>query len=63
LSDTIAIVEYDYEAKFSQIPTPESKFEAFYAPGNMVIILERRENPEGMNEWRILEWYDYATPK
>lgn len=62
LSDTIAMAEYDYELKISQMAA-ESKFEAFYAPGNMVIILERREDSEGMSEWRILEWYDYATPK
>jgi len=60
LSDTIAMVEYDYEVKFSQPPSPEDKLETYHCPSNMIIILERRENSEGKSEWRILEWYDYA---
>jgi len=60
LSDTIAMVEYDYEAKFSQLLSPEGKSETLYPSGNVTIILERRENLEGIGEWRILEWYDYA---
>jgi RNA polymerase sigma-70 factor (ECF subfamily) len=60
LSDTVAMVEYDYEAKFSQPPSPGSKFETFVCLGTMILILENRENPAGIGEWRILEWYDYA---
>jgi hypothetical protein len=60
LSDTIAMIKYDYEAKFRQIPTPESKFEMIYTSGDMVIILECRENASGADEWRILEWFDHA---
>lgn len=60
LSDTIAMIKYDYEAKFRQIPTPESKFEMIYTSGDMVIIMEYRENEENAGEWRILEWFDHA---
>jgi hypothetical protein len=60
LSDTIAMVKYDYEAKFRQVPTPESRFEMIYTSGDMVIILEYRENREDAGEWRILEWFDHA---
>jgi hypothetical protein len=60
LSDTIAMAEYDYEAKFFKPPAPEDQLEAFYAPGTMILILENRENPDGIGEWRILEWYDYG---
>ncbi len=60
LSDTIAMIKYDYEAKFRQIPTPESKFEMIYTSGDMIIILEYRENREDAGEWRILEWFDHA---
>lgn len=60
LSDTIAMIEYDYEAKFRQTPTPESKFEMIYTSGDMVIILEYRENREDAGQWRILEWFDHA---
>ena len=60
LNDTIAMVEYDYKAIFSRPPSPEVKFEAFYASGTMILILEYRENPDEIGEWRILEWYDYA---
>jgi hypothetical protein len=63
LSDTIAMAEYDYEAKFSRIPTPEDRFEMIYTSGKMTIILERRGNSGDTSEWRILEWYDHATPK
>jgi hypothetical protein len=60
LSDTIAMVKYDYEAKFRQIPTPESRFEMIYTSGDMVTILEYRENRENAGEWRLLEWFDHA---
>ena len=60
LSDTIAMAEYDYEVKFFKPPSPEDKLAAFYASGTMILILEYRENPDGIGEWRILEWYDYA---
>jgi len=61
LSDTIAMVEYDYEAIFSRPPSPEYKFETFYSSGTMILIMEYRENPDETGEWRILEWYDYAN--
>jgi len=60
LSDTVAMVEYGYEAIFSRPPSPEVKFETIYTSGKMILILENRENPGGTSEWRILEWYDYA---
>lgn len=60
LSDTIAMVEYDYEVKFFRPPSPEDKFETFVCLGTTILILENRENPGGIGEWRILEWYDYA---
>lgn len=60
LSDTMAMIKYDYEAKFRQIPTPESRFEMIYTSGDMVIIMEYRKNEENTGEWRILEWFDHA---
>ncbi len=60
LSNTIAMVKYDYEARFRQVPTPESRFEMIYTSGDMVIILEYRGNREDAGEWRILEWFDHA---
>lgn len=62
LSDTNAMVEYDYEIIFSNYyqPFPEVKLETISASGNMTFILERRENSEGIDEWKIIEWYDYA---
>jgi len=60
LRDTIAMLEYDYEAKFLQLPSPEDKSEANLCSGTMILILEYRENPDQVCEWRILEWYDYA---
>lgn len=52
LSETLALVDYDYALKFV------SERGVFYPSGRMIFILELREN----GEWRILEWYDYATP-
>lgn len=63
LSDTMALVEYNYQIKLSKVPTPDSTVGTFFASGNITIILERRRNTEGKDQWRILEWYDYATPK
>ena len=63
LSDTMAMVEYSYQIKLSKVPTPDSRVGTFFASGNITIILERRRNTEGINEWRILEWFDYATPQ
>ena len=53
LSDTLAMADYDYQLK---LVFPEHG--AGYPSGRMIFILELREN----DEWRILEWYDYATP-
>ncbi len=60
LSDTIAEAEYSYEIELSKPPSQESPFETMYASGSMIIVLERRETPGRTNEWRILEWYDFA---
>ncbi len=53
LSDTLAIADYDYNLKLVS-----SAHGISYPSGRMIFILELREN----GEWRILEWYDYATP-
>ena len=53
LSDTLAIADYDYDLKLD-LPHGEHSNPS----GRMIFILELREN----GEWRILEWYDYATP-
>ncbi len=53
LSDTIAMVDYDYGLKLVSPMHGKS-----YPSGNMIFILERREG----GDWRILEWYDFATP-
>ena len=60
LSDTIAMAEYDYEAKVL-LRVPESKDEMVSGTekGDVIIVLERRENAEGTGEWRILEWYNH----
>lgn len=52
LSDTLAIVEYNYGVRFT-FEGSES-----YPSGRMVFVLEHRED----GGWRILEWYDYANP-
>ena len=53
LSDTLAMADYDYRLKLVS-PTHGTT----YPTGRMIFILEQRDN----GEWRILEWYDYATP-
>lgn len=53
LSDTLAIADYDYSLKLVS-PTHGTS----YPSGRMIFIVELREG----GEWRILEWYDYATP-
>lgn len=53
LSDTLAMADYDYDLKLDLMPGEQSN-----PSGRMIFILELREN----GEWRILEWYDYATP-
>ena len=53
LNETLAIVDFDYEMTLVQRDSGESA----YPSGRMIFILELRED-----EWRILEWYDKATP-
>ncbi len=53
LGATVAMADYDYDLRLDF--THEGKSNP---SGRMVFILELREN----GEWRILEWYDYATP-
>ena len=53
LNETLAMVDFDYEMTFVQ----RDSGEASYPSGRMIFILELRED-----EWRILEWYDKATP-
>ena len=53
LSDTLAMADYDYGLKlFSPIHGKS------YPSGQMIFLLELRES----GDWRILEWYDFATP-
>ena len=47
------MVDYDYDLRLNF-----SKHGISNPSGRMIFILERRDN----GEWRILEWYDYATP-
>jgi hypothetical protein len=60
LSDNIAVAKYDYEIKFSRVPTPDYDLEMVYSSGDMIIILEHRASSKDKSEWRILEWYDHA---
>ena len=53
LRETVAMADYDYGLKLVS-PTHGVS----YPSGRMFFILELRES----GEWRILEWYDYATP-
>ena len=53
LSDTLAMADYDYDLRLDLTHGEQSN-----PSGRMIFILELREN----GEWRILEWYDYATP-
>ena len=53
LSNTLAMVDYDYDLRLDLTHGAQSN-----PSGRTIFILELREN----GEWRILEWYDYATP-
>ena len=53
LSETVAMADYDYGLKLVSPAHGVS-----YPSGRMFFILELREGAG----WRILEWYDYATP-
>ena len=53
LNETLAMVDFDYEMTLIQ----HESGEVSYPSGRMIFILELRED-----EWRILEWYDKATP-
>ncbi len=53
LSDTLAMVDYDYGLKLFSPMHGNS-----YPSGRMIFVLELREG----GDWRILEWYDFATP-
>lgn len=52
LSETLAIVDYDYDLKLASTAGGVSN-----PSGRMIFVLELREG----GEWRILEWYDYPT--
>ena len=52
LSETLAIVDYDYDLKLTSSTHGLSN-----PSGRMIFIVELREN----GEWRILEWYDYPN--
>ena len=53
LSETLAMADFDYEMTFVERESREPSNPS----GRMIFILEFRED-----EWRILEWYDKATP-
>jgi hypothetical protein len=53
LSEPLAMVDFDYEMTFVERESGEPSNPS----GRMIFILEFRED-----EWRILEWYDKATP-
>ena len=53
LNETLAMVDLDYEMTLVERDSGESS----YPSGRMIFIIELRED-----EWRILEWYDKATP-
>lgn len=53
LNETLAMVDFDYEMTFVERDSGEPS----YPSGRMIFILELRDD-----EWRILEWYDKATP-
>ena len=53
LNETLAMVDFNYEMTLVQ----RDSGEASYPSGRMIFILELRAD-----EWRILEWYDKATP-
>ena len=53
LNETLAMADFDYGMTLVERESGESS----YPSGRMIFILERRKD-----EWRILEWYDKATP-
>ena len=53
LNETLAMVDFDYEMTLVERESGEPS----YPSGRMIFILELRDD-----EWRILEWYDKATP-
>ena len=53
LNETLAMVDFDYEMTLVERDSGEPS----YPSGRMIFILELRDD-----EWRILEWYDKATP-
>ena len=53
LNETLALADFDYEMTLVERDSGEPS----YPSGRMIFILELRED-----EWRILEWYDKATP-
>ena len=53
LSETLAMADYNYGLKLAS-----TEYGVSYPSGRMIFVLELRGN----GEWRILEWYDYATP-
>ena len=53
MNETLAMVDLDYEMTLVERDSGESS----YPSGRMIFIIELRED-----EWRILEWYDKATP-
>ena len=53
LNETLAMVDLDYDMTLVQRDSGESS----YPSGRMIFIIELRDD-----EWRILEWYDKATP-
>ena len=53
LNETLAMVDFDYDMTLVGRESGETS----YPSGRMIFILEFRED-----EWRILEWYDKATP-
>ncbi len=53
LNETLAMADFDY----GMILVERESGESSYPSGRMIFILERRKD-----EWRILEWYDKATP-
>ena len=54
LNETIAMVDFDYDMTLVELESGETS----YPSGRMIFILDLRED-----EWRILEWYDKATPQ
>jgi hypothetical protein len=52
LSETLAVVDYDYDLKLSSTTHGLSN-----PSGRMIFVLELRES----GKWRILEWYDYPN--